>query len=74
VPVLIVSVPGHKPFVLGQDRELVERIDGQEHITAGLDLHGRAMHRGVQVLLRACSKYQPDRTVYECLAVRTPGG
>ena len=73
VPVQIVSIPGHKPFVLGQDRDLVQAIDGEEHITAGLELHGRADHRGVKILLRSYAKYQPDRTVYDCLALRSAG-
>ena len=70
VPVMIVLVPGHKPWVLGQDLELMRLIDGEEHITTDLELHGRAEHQGIQILLRSSAKYQPDRTVYDCLALR----
>jgi hypothetical protein len=70
VPLMIVLVPGHKPWVLGQDLELMRLIDGEEHITTDLELHARAEHQGVQILLRSSAKYQPDRTVYDCLALR----
>jgi hypothetical protein len=70
----IVSIPGHKPIMLGQDRELIDLIDGEEQITVDLDAHGRAEHRGVQILLRSSAKYQPDRLVFDCLALRAPGG
>lgn len=74
VAVMIVAVPGHKPLVLGQDRELVALLDGEELIPASLEAHGRAEHRGVQILLRASAKYQPDRTVYDCLALKITSG
>ena len=73
VPLMIVVVPGQKSFVLVQDSELVQLLDGQEQITADLEQHGHAVCRGVQVLLRSCAHYQPDRMVYECLALRTAG-
>jgi len=73
VPVLIVAVPGHKPLVLGQDRELVRMIDGAEHVPTDLEAHGRSEHAGVQILLRSVANYQPDRTVYDCLVLRMGG-
>lgn len=73
-PVMIVAVPGRKPLVLGQDRELVRLIDGAEHVPADLELHGRSEHAGVQILLRSAANYEPDRTVYDCLVLRMNGG
>ncbi len=72
VPLMIITVPGQKPLVLGQDAEMVKLIDGVETIPAGLESLGRAEYKGVQVLLRSYAKYQPDRTVYDCLALKTP--
>ena len=74
VPVMIVVVPGHKPLVLGQERDLVRLIDGVEHVPADLEVHGRSEHAGVQILLRSVANYQPDRTVYDCLVLRAAGG
>jgi hypothetical protein len=74
VPVMIVWVPGHKPWVLGQDLEIMRLIDGEEHITTDLETRGRSEHRGVQILLRSYAKYQPDRTVYDCLVVGKANG
>jgi mannitol/fructose-specific phosphotransferase system IIA component (Ntr-type) len=74
VPMLIVVMPGQKPVVLGQDLDLVKMIDGEEHIPADLDLHGRSEHRGLQILLRSSAKYQADRTVHDCLVLRSSNG
>jgi len=71
VPVTIVSVPGQKPLVLGMDLDVVRLIDGQERIVKALEESGRAEHGGVRILMRSSSQYQPDRVVYECLALRT---
>ncbi len=71
VPVMIVSVPGHKPIVLGLDLDLVRLIDGQEHIIDALENTGRAEHDGVRILLRSSANYPPDRVTYDCLALRT---
>ncbi len=72
IPVTIIAVPGLKPLALSQDAAIGQLIDGQEHITAGLEQHGHAEHRGVRVLLRSYARYQSDRTVYDCLALCTP--
>jgi len=74
VPMLIVSVPGSKPFVLGQELELMRMLDGEQHIATDLELHGRAVHQGIQILLRSCARYQPDRTVYDCLVMKIASG
>ncbi|MEI8039483.1 MAG: PTS sugar transporter subunit IIA [Verrucomicrobiota bacterium] len=74
VPMMIVSMPGHKPLVLGQELDMVRLIDGEEHIPADLELHGRSEHKGVQILMRSCAKYQPDRTVYDCLVLKLTTG
>ena len=74
VPMMIVSMPGQKPLVLGQELDMVRLIDGEEHIPHDLELHGRSEHKGMQILMRSCAKYQPDRTVYDCLVLRISPG
>lgn len=71
VPLSIIAVPGQKPLVLSQDRNMVRDLDGIEHLATGLESHGQAEHRGIRVLLRSYTQYQPDRTVYDCLAFKS---
>ncbi len=70
VPLSIVAATGSKFIVLSQDRELVETLETSEKIVAELAATGRSDHQGIVVLLRATSSYQPDRVMYDCLAVR----
>jgi mannitol/fructose-specific phosphotransferase system IIA component (Ntr-type) len=68
--VSIVVVPGAKPIVLAQDRDLVQALEAAPNLVAQLAEKSRAEHQGVNVLLRSLSNYQPDRIVYDCLAFR----
>jgi mannitol/fructose-specific phosphotransferase system IIA component (Ntr-type) len=70
VPVSVLAIPGSKPIILCQDRDMVHALEGDEQLSANLVQHGRAERNGVQVVLRASSHYQPDRVLYECLAFR----
>jgi mannitol/fructose-specific phosphotransferase system IIA component (Ntr-type) len=70
VPLSILVVPGSKTIVLSQDRDLVQALESDEKLIAALSRDGRAEHQGVQVLVRNQTGYQPDRTIYECLAIR----
>ncbi|HEX4086074.1 MAG TPA: PTS sugar transporter subunit IIA [Chthoniobacteraceae bacterium] len=70
-PVSIVVVPGGKPIVLGQDREMVQALEAAPNLVAQLAEKSRADHQGLHVLMRSLSNYAPDRVVYECLAFRS---
>jgi mannitol/fructose-specific phosphotransferase system IIA component (Ntr-type) len=70
IPVSILALPGSKPILLCQDRDLVTALEGNEQLSSQLVHHGRAEHNGIQVVLRASSHYQPDRWLHECLAFR----
>lgn len=67
----ILSVPGLKPVVLSQDAELVRVLESNGQLVNQLSQAGRAESQGVEILLRCSSSFQPDRTLYECLAVKT---
>lgn len=71
VPLSIIAVPGLKPLVLSQDRDLVGSLEALDGFVARLVQNGRAEQQGIHVLLRSSSSFQPDRTVYDCLAFRT---
>jgi len=69
--VSILSIPGAKPIVLSQDRDLVTALEAAPNLISQLAEKSRAEHQGLHVLLRSVSHYQPDRVVYECFAVRS---
>jgi mannitol/fructose-specific phosphotransferase system IIA component (Ntr-type) len=70
-PVSIVFVPGAKPIVLAQDREMVAALEAAPNLIPQLADKSRAEYQGLHLLLRSLSNYQPDRVVYECLAFRS---
>jgi len=70
IPLSILAVPGSKPVILCQDRELVAALESMEQLVSQLTQAGRTEHEGIQVLLRSSSNYQPDRVLYDCLAFR----
>jgi mannitol/fructose-specific phosphotransferase system IIA component (Ntr-type) len=69
-PISIVVVPGSKPIILGQDREMVQALEAATNLVPQLVEKSRAEFPGIHVLLRSLSNYQPDRVVYECFAFR----
>lgn len=66
----ILAMPGANPIVLCQDRELVRALDGFGPLVLQLSQTGRAEHQGIEVVLRSAANYQPDRVLYDCLAIR----
>ncbi len=69
-PVSIVAIPGARPIVLAQDRDLVQALESAPNLVPQLAEKSRAEHQGLHVLLRSVSNYQPDRVVYECFAFK----
>jgi PTS system nitrogen regulatory IIA component len=69
--VSIISIPGAKPIVLSQDRDLVAALETAPNLIGQLTEKSRAEHQGLHLLLRSLSHYQPDRVVYECFAFRS---
>jgi mannitol/fructose-specific phosphotransferase system IIA component (Ntr-type) len=70
----ILAIPGQKAVVLSQDRALVQTLEESEHplekLITAMVRDSRAELPGLQILLRSQSSYQPDRVVYDCLAIR----
>ena len=69
VPLSVLIIPGLKPIVLCQDAELVSALEFHEKLASQLQA-GRAEHQGLHVMVRSQTGYQPDRTIYDCLAFR----
>jgi mannitol/fructose-specific phosphotransferase system IIA component (Ntr-type) len=70
-PVSIIFVPGSKPILLAQDRDLVNALESAPNLVPQLAEKGRAEHQGLHLLLRSVANYQPDRVVYDCFAFRS---
>jgi len=70
IPLSILAIPGSKPVILCQDREMVHALESQDDLASHLVKDGRTERQGIQILLRSSSNYQPDRVLYDCLAFR----
>ncbi len=68
--VQIVTGPGAAPIVLTQEHDLAHALESQSDLIRALDQHGRAEYRGVHVLLRSVARFQLDRALYDCLALK----
>lgn len=71
LPLSILVVPGAKPIVLCQNQELVIALEGSAQLVTDLAQHSQHEHQGFKIFSRAASSYQPDRLLYDCLAIRT---
>jgi len=73
IPLSIVVVPGARPLILAQDKDLIGSLE------SGLDLAPSLAARlpfdasGYRLITRSVSSFQPDRLLYDCIAVKVPG-
>jgi mannitol/fructose-specific phosphotransferase system IIA component (Ntr-type) len=74
VSLSVLAMPGSNPIILSQDRELVSLLEGSNHLVSELSQYGRALYRGVELVLRSSANYQPDRVLYDCLAFKLTNG
>ena len=70
IPLSILAIPGSKPVILCQDREIVHALESQDHLTSHLAQNGRTEHQGIQILVRSSSNFQPDRILYDGLTFK----
>lgn len=66
----IVTAPGARPLVLAQERDLVAALEAQADLANALDQHGRAEAKGFHLILRSVSRFQLDRAIYDCVAMK----
>ncbi len=67
----IVAGPSLKPVVLTQHRELMEQLEAVLDLSATLSRQGFVDVGGWRVLSRGSTVYPADRTVFDCLAVKS---
>jgi PTS system nitrogen regulatory IIA component len=72
-PVQIISSPGGRSIVLAQEGDLVALLESQQDLLASLDSQGRADCKGFHIVLRSVARYQMDRAVHDCLAMKVGG-
>jgi mannitol/fructose-specific phosphotransferase system IIA component (Ntr-type) len=73
VPLSVVMVPGIRPLVLCQDRDLSAGLETAGDISSQLAAKAPFDQAGYRILIRSVTAYQPDRFLYDCLAIRLPG-
>jgi PTS system nitrogen regulatory IIA component len=73
IPLTIVVVPGAKPIVLAQDKEIVLQIETTPEMAAPLAARIPFDKAGYRIITRSVSSYLPDRLLYDCIAVKLAG-
>jgi nitrogen PTS system EIIA component len=74
IPLTIVMVPGGKPVVLAQDKEIVSQIEAGTDMATPLAARIPFDKGGYRIITRSVSSYQPDRLLYDCIAVKLVPG
>jgi nitrogen PTS system EIIA component len=72
IPLSVIVVPGSRPVVLAQDAEAAAALEGAVDIGAPLASRAPFDKAGYRVIIRAVATYQPDRLLYDCIAVKLP--
>ncbi|TSA33311.1 MAG: PTS sugar transporter subunit IIA [Verrucomicrobiaceae bacterium] len=70
LPVSVISIPGAKPVVLAQNRDLVEALESDASLGSRLGEGDSLQSAGIRLILRHVNHFQPDRSVYEFLAFK----
>lgn len=73
VPLSILIAPNAKPVVLAQDKDLVVHMEQIADLGSQLARCNQIDQAGYRILSRTVTNYQPDRLVYDCLAVKLNG-
>jgi len=70
VPLSVVIVPGGKPVVLSQDRDIISQIETAGDIAVPLAARVPFDKAGYRIITRSVASFQPDRLLYDCIAVK----
>ncbi len=70
IPVQIVTSPSGRAIVLSQAGDLVQLLESQTDLATTLDHQGRADCKGYHIVLRSVTRFQMDRAVHDCLAMK----
>jgi hypothetical protein len=70
----VLVVPGGKPIVLAQDKELIPQMEAAADLAVSLASGAPFDKAGYRIITRSVSTYQPDRLLYDCIALKLPNG
>lgn len=70
IPLSVLMIPGSKPIILSQDQEVVSLFESSEDLGSSLAEKMPFNYKGYRILLRSVTAYQPNRFLYDCLAIR----
>jgi mannitol/fructose-specific phosphotransferase system IIA component (Ntr-type) len=69
----VLVIPNAKPVILAQDKDLVVHLEQLADFGAQLARGNQVDQAGYRILTRTVTNYQPDRLLYDCLAVKLNG-
>jgi PTS system nitrogen regulatory IIA component len=72
IPLSIVVVPGGRHLILAQDKDLISQLESGPDMAPSLASRLPFDLAGYRLITRAVSSFQPDRLLYDCIAVRLP--
>lgn len=70
IPMSILVIPGSKPIILSQDQEVVSLFESSGDLETSLAEKTPFSYKGYRILPRSVTAYQPNRFLYDCLAIR----
>ena len=70
----VLIIPNAKPVILAQDKDLVVHLEQVADFGTQLARSNQIEQAGYRILSRNVTTYQPDRLLYDCLAVKLNGG
>jgi len=70
VPLSVLLIPGSKPIILSQDQEVVSILESSSELGSSLSEKTPFSYKGYRILPRSVTAYQPNRFLYDCLAIR----
>jgi len=73
LPLSVLIAPNAKPVILAQDKDLVLHLEQIADLGAQLARTNQVDQGGYRILSRTVTNYQPDRLLYDCLAVKLNG-
>lgn len=70
VPLNVLVIHGSRPIILAQDKDLVGHLEAASDLPNALSKHTPFDQSGYRIIPRCATTYQPDRLMYDCLAIK----
>ncbi len=70
IPLSVIVIPGSKSIILSQDPEVVSLFESSNDLGASLAEKVPFNHKEYRILPRSVTAYQPNRFLYDCMAIK----